>query len=267
MKKIQVFLFFAFFLRFDFGIFGKEGLLFAQEGEQGGNLELSRQYNENGAKLFSEGKFCEAAQEFENAIRTFLKPEAIFNAALAWEKCGEIEKALSFYQEYLKTAPDNEREQIAAKIEELKNKIAERIKIDTDNEREEDSRKELAARIETEEPKIPPLPYRTWKWVGTGGAVLFLSVALGFNADAVSRAKEMNRRSLRTRNDWDRYHSDFNNARREQITAYVFYGLAGAGAVASAILWYLDSRDSSHQENPPTVSFAPVPGEMFSVSF
>ncbi|MEW6408028.1 MAG: hypothetical protein AB1465_05040 [Patescibacteria group bacterium] len=262
MRKIQ-FLFFVFFLRFGFGVFEEEKL-FAQESGQNENLELSRQHNENGAKLFGKGEFCQAAEEFEKALRAFSKPEAVFNAAFAWEKCGEIGKALGFYQEYLKTAPNNEREQIAAKIKELEKKIAEKIK----NEREEE-REESAVRIVTEKPRIPSSPYRTWKWVSTVSTVSFFGLALGLNLDAVNRAGKINNRPLATANDWKRYHSDFNSAKREQMASYVFYGLAGATAVVSVILWYLDSRDE--QANLPVVSFAPAPVDfgrgIFSISF
>lgn len=260
MRKIQ-FLFFVFFLPFGFGVF-EEKELFAQEDEQRGSLELSRQYNEEGARLFAEGRFCEAARGFEKALKAFPKSEAVFNAAFAWERCGEIDKALRFYQEYLEIAPDNEREKIAAKITELETKIAE--KIESENKEGE----EVAVGKINKDPKES---YSFLKWAGVVAFFSFFGVAAGLNADAVSRAGEINRRSLKTFEDWKRYRDDFERARTEQIAAYVFYGLTGAVAVGTAILWYLDSRpgDRGEQENSssvglPLLSFGKIG---FSISF
>ena len=66
---------------------------------------ISHQFNYEGSYLFNKGFYCEALKYFENGIYINSLPEILkvdtimyYNAAISSEKCGDIYKAISYYE-------------------------------------------------------------------------------------------------------------------------------------------------------------------------
>lgn len=70
---------------------------FSQEGDK----EKARILSDRGKELYANEKYLEAAQAFEEANILFAHPDNLFNAAKAYEKAAEYEKAAKAYQDYL----------------------------------------------------------------------------------------------------------------------------------------------------------------------
>lgn len=251
------------------------------DAEERGDLRQSRQYNEEGAKLFSSGRFLEAAEKFENAYRVYPNSKAAFNTALAYEAGNDLKKAIDWYQIYLKDKklPEKEREAVKTKITELeksllaaeeRRKQEEARKIVLEKKAEKKAEKKEEKRPDTKELEIKDLrvvkkemvliqerPYKPWKWVATGGTVVFLATAITLNLLAVSQANDAQRYYL---DNYDQYHSKYSNAKTKQRISYFFYSLTGVAAVASGVLWYLDFRDAKKELKPQErkVSFLPL---------
>jgi tetratricopeptide (TPR) repeat protein len=84
-------------------------------------LAQSRALFKKGLTLFQRGEFAEAAQAWEAGYRLEPKPLFLYNAASAYRKAQNPEKALALYQAYLSAAPDApEREEVTRAIDELR---------------------------------------------------------------------------------------------------------------------------------------------------
>lgn len=241
MGKIFCWLFFVLFVSFI-----QKEIVFSQE-EKKYDLELSRAYNESGDRLFSEGKYLLAAGEFLKAWEAYPKVEAIFNAALSYEKGEDFEKAIFWYKEYLKAALPEEQEKVSEKIAELEKKIV-KVKEDKVVEEKIDEetvvKKEIQVAEETKEIEDFSSLYGFWKWASTAATLSFLGFALTFYTLAVNQAEEAEKYYP---DNFQKYRSEYRNAATKQKISYVFYGLTGVAAVASGILWYLDLTFESEQ--------------------
>lgn len=78
-----------------------------------------------GVRAFWQRKYAEAAESFEKANDTVPNHKALFNAADAWEKAGELVKAAQRFRAYLEIAPENTkaRDDAQARLDELLTKV------------------------------------------------------------------------------------------------------------------------------------------------
>jgi hypothetical protein len=67
-----------------------------------------------GQKAFRAGDFRHAAESFEAAYKAAPHPDALWNAARAWDRADEKAKAANLYAKYLKSAPPNARDRNSA---------------------------------------------------------------------------------------------------------------------------------------------------------
>jgi hypothetical protein len=76
-------------------------------------------------QLFGAGRFAEAAAEFDRAYRATCDPSFLFNIALCYRRLGDLGRALPFYQEYLRRAPDSPRRaDVEARIQQIQAELA-----------------------------------------------------------------------------------------------------------------------------------------------
>lgn len=78
-----------------------------------------------GERAFATGKFAEAGEAFEDAYSFVPHPDALLNAARAWQKAGELARAANLFERYLKNAPDNapDRKAAVSSLEQLVKKL------------------------------------------------------------------------------------------------------------------------------------------------
>lgn len=61
-----------------------------------------------GVKAFKAEKFEEAARQFEVALEADRHPVLLYNLAVAYDRLGDVPKAVKYYKAYLKTSPPDE---------------------------------------------------------------------------------------------------------------------------------------------------------------
>jgi len=146
-----------------------------------------------GQALYDEGKYVEAAGAFEKAQTLFAHPSNLFNAAKAWEKAAEYEKAGATYKAYLDLykaqnygadAPD--AADVARTIEVLKEKAflaLPEVTIDSDP---------TGAEIYVNDPVkvLGTTPYQTHLPAGTHKVFLQKKGYQGFEREFVVRSRD-----------------------------------------------------------------------------
>ncbi|MEZ4323048.1 MAG: hypothetical protein R3F61_36615 [Myxococcota bacterium] len=87
--------------------------------------DRAKQLYENGADLYNEGRYQEAVLAWEEAYRLSDRPKILFNIANAYERMGNIEKALDQLFRYKVYATADQKEQIERRIRMLETRLAE----------------------------------------------------------------------------------------------------------------------------------------------
>jgi hypothetical protein len=79
-----------------------------------------------GLRAFMQHKYVEAAESFEKAHEVLPSHKALFNAADAWEKAGELVKAALRFRQFLQEAPEDAkaRDDAQARLESILTKIS-----------------------------------------------------------------------------------------------------------------------------------------------
>jgi hypothetical protein len=68
----------------------------------------ARQHFMAGQDYYSQGRYEKAIAEFEEAYRLDPRPLLLYNIAQAWEKLGDLVKAVDYLKKYLEADPNNE---------------------------------------------------------------------------------------------------------------------------------------------------------------
>ena len=103
----------------------------------------------------------------------------------------------------------------------------------------------------------PPYGRRLWTWVAAGGAVVSLGLGIGVTASAASDYDE-----YQTTPDPERFDLLAGRIEDKRIVFGVMYGVAGALAVTSAVLYWLEGRSLEH--GPRATSIEPLLGRGFA---
>lgn len=159
--------------------------------------ERAREHYKAGQAAYAAGRFQEAAKEFAAGYMLLHKPAFLINIAQSYRKAGRNEKALEYYEEYLRVAAPGSRlvPQVEGLVEELRRAVArERREAAA---REERARKQRARRrpappaaVSVEQPPrarrradggSAPIYKRWWFWAGIG-AVVAAGVGAGIYA-------------------------------------------------------------------------------------
>lgn len=77
----------------------------ADGGEARAQTERAREHMERGQELYVQSRFLEAAEEFQAAYEAQPFSAFLFNAGVAYERAGEAERAVGFFERYLQREP------------------------------------------------------------------------------------------------------------------------------------------------------------------
>ncbi|MDQ3036921.1 MAG: tetratricopeptide repeat protein, partial [Myxococcota bacterium] len=77
----------------------------AAQDEERPSIEVARSRMEQGQAYYLQGRFGEAAAEFEAAYQAEPFSAFLYNAAVAYENAGQPSRALDFFQLYLERDP------------------------------------------------------------------------------------------------------------------------------------------------------------------
>jgi hypothetical protein len=89
------------------------------------DVDKARGLMEEGQSLFKQGLYKEAMEKFEEAYRTHAFSAFLYNAALAAEKSGDLQRAIARYNEYLASDPESPyTDQVKTKVAELQAQLS-----------------------------------------------------------------------------------------------------------------------------------------------
>lgn len=105
------------------GLFAGAATASAQE-----PLEIARQHMEQGQTFYLQGRFDEAAAEFELAHEAQPFSAFLFNAAVAYENGGHLAHAVLLFERYLEVDPEaSDEDEVRARIAHLRERIDARM--------------------------------------------------------------------------------------------------------------------------------------------
>ncbi|HYO72730.1 MAG TPA: tetratricopeptide repeat protein, partial [Archangium sp.] len=76
--------------------------------EPGAARAAARRHFERGTTLYQQGRYAEAAAAFEAAYQTLANGVVLYNLGQCYEKLGDLQRALGYYRDYLRTVPNAE---------------------------------------------------------------------------------------------------------------------------------------------------------------
>ena len=90
-------------------------------------LEVARNHMEQGQTFYLQGRFDEAAAEFELAYEAQHFSAFIFNAAVAYENAGHLAHGIQLFERYLELDPEaTDEDEVRARIAHLRERVAAR---------------------------------------------------------------------------------------------------------------------------------------------
>ncbi|HBQ10380.1 MAG: hypothetical protein RLP09_10675 [Sandaracinaceae bacterium] len=164
----------------------------AQQAMQGGGMTEERQLDDMRARehfrvataYYDEGRFVEAAEQFQEAYELSRRAQLLYNAYIAWREAHRSAEAANALETYLAETPEApDRVNLEARLVELRRAVAteaEREQRLTEAEREAEANRiaaeeaERARRQAVSEPEI-------WPWIvlGVGGAAVIAGAVVG----------------------------------------------------------------------------------------
>lgn len=209
--------------------------------------QAARAHFTRGAALFQERNYAGAWLEFTSAYRLSNKPQLLYNMAKCERKLGREREALDHLRTYLKAVPNDPDAPL------IRQELA-----------------ELEAQVEREGQQTPPRPpestsdarppARPFPVYGTvaAGATLALVVVGG----AVLGSTQSKYDNLRDTCAPNCQPDPVNQLRTQAIAGYTLLGLAGAGAVTTAVLLAIELRrgrtPAAAPPPPPIVQLRPI---------
>jgi hypothetical protein len=112
-------------------------------------------------------------------------------------------------------------------------------------------------------PDEPPRRRRLWTWVAAGGTVAMATIGVGLWISGSQDYEEY----LETK-DLGRYHELEDSIPKKYIAADVFLGIAGAMAVTTVVLFFLEGRPAARKASAASIELRPLgSGGALSVRF
>ena len=244
-----------------------EGETAAAEAGEEEEEDTARSHFRVGQLLYGEGRFQEAAEEFDRAYELSGRSELLYNAYLAHRDAGHVPEATDRLRQYLAETPDAQnRETLEGRLSAMEATVAEqeriaqmseeeRAALEADRARaaeeaEEAQRRaeELQAERARDAERRNPLPYAI---LGAGGALIVGSVVSGVVTRTRINELDENCPGGTCVSSFD-VASARADARRTAITTDVllFTGLATAGT--GAVLLILQRRGSGGDDEETT---------------
>jgi hypothetical protein len=86
--------------------------------------EAIRAYKQ-ATKLYNEGRYGKAIAKYKKAYKISKKPVLLFNIASSYERMGRFKQSVEYYRRYLRVCPEQDKNQIRAKIDNISNRPSE----------------------------------------------------------------------------------------------------------------------------------------------
>jgi tetratricopeptide (TPR) repeat protein len=202
---------------------------------------------------YDAGRYDDALREFQRAHELSRNPVLYFNLAACAEKLGQPRVAAAHLRAYLTEVPNADD---AVKVRERLGALEERAKHDDERRVEEERRAEEEARRKKAEDErraeapgatpvaasAPPRPASVGRRYAGGFAMLGVTAAFGVVGAALGGTALANYGTLERECMEGCGAARIDPLRRQAIAADVFYGLTGAAAIATIVLFAVEAR-------------------------
>jgi tetratricopeptide (TPR) repeat protein len=155
----------------------------------GDDIAAAKAHYETGVRHFDLSEYEPALVEFKEAYRNKPDPVFLYNIAQCHRKLGHTDEAISFYQSYLRRAPEaKNREEVERRIAELQSlRGDERVPIGHSTDRglrPSPATSGIDLSRQEESPAKPPgaITTRWWFWTAIGAVVVGTAVTVGILA-------------------------------------------------------------------------------------
>lgn len=157
----------------------------AEQDMQGGGMTEERELNDQAARqhfrvasrYYDEGRFLDAAEQFEEAYELSSRPELLYNAYIAYREASASARAATMLEAYLEERPDApDRQNLEARLAELQRAVEEE-----ERQRRELEEAERRAREAAQARQRAEAAPEAWPWVvlGVGGAAAIAGAVVG----------------------------------------------------------------------------------------
>lgn len=232
----------------------------AEEGKKPDFAAAKRAFKAGQAFIQME-KFAEAVVEFQKAHKITKDDLVMGQVAMAYAKGGDYEAALASIKVYRAALPEGERGSADDLIKQYKAKIkageSTKLVLSTDKPAETGEDKGGEATGETtpadkkdEEEGGRKGRFYTWIAAGAAGALALSALIVGLNAQ--SKYDELDGECAPKCDP-----ADVDSVKTRAVVTDVLWGTAAVAAVAAGVLWWLEGRNLSSDEEER----APVEGE------
>ncbi len=190
--------------------------------------------SQKGVKAYKDGKFEKAIEYFEQAHAIQAVPNLLYNIARCYEKIGDDDKALEYYDKFIVDAVDRKAKQKALdKASAIREKQAKEKALADANKDSDKDNKDVKDPDKDKDKEVPPAePDLTWAYVslGTGGALLIGGAVFGLMASG--KQTEFDDAD----NPEDKQ-SARDSGQTMALMADIFYIAGAAAVITGVILW------------------------------
>lgn len=219
--------------------------------------EGARSHFRVGQSLYREGRFADAAREFEEAHLLSQRPTLLYNAYLAWRDAGQVSDSARVLRTYLDANPEAEdaavlrdrlvamEAQVQQQREQTEAEEAERARLEEESAQLAREAEEQRSRAEQAEEGRSPVP---WIIGGVGAALVVAAVAPAL----VAKDRADTLETLCMNDDCANGLRDTRDeGRRAAILADVFWGVGTAALITSVVMFVVRGGDNEETTAPP----------------
>jgi tetratricopeptide (TPR) repeat protein len=210
------------------------------------------------SKLYADGQYQEALDEFQASRKLVDRPSTILNIAKCYRQLNKPAEALAHYKLYLSRFKEGEeapfRDEVEGRIKELAAEV-EKTKPAPQPEPEPKPEPKITGPEPGQVPATPaPKPRkRIWTWVTGGSAIAVAAIALGLGLKAQSDRNDYR--------DWKTNDTGFINM---GYAATAMYCVAGALAITSVVLFFVEGKPPKESR---AGSFQPMLGSSWGLGY
>lgn len=138
------------------------------------------------------GRFKQAIASYTEAYESYPAPEILFNLAQCYRQVGDHEKALFFFEGYIREMPEAPNRQVVLELIEESKKSRDKVQADQERlakskEKQREKELEIALNSKKDGTRHTPIYENPWLWVAVAGAA---AISIAITAAAMSPRSE-----------------------------------------------------------------------------
>jgi len=201
------------------------------------NVELAKRYYLLGEELYNQSDYRAALEQIEKSYRLSGRPPLLHNIARCHESLGEHEKAIQYYEEYLKSSLRDDST-VRARIRNLRSLLEQRATRPPVEQQRAVNAPQEVPRSESRpgDGGTRWMPLTGWSLVAVGGALLATGIALGVLASSKATEFEEANRDQKDYSQYKEVEQQGQRCEKASIATLVIGGVSAAGGALFLIL-------------------------------